>query len=172
MRSFLSVIAITLVWQINAQVVYYNANQFPLLGKTSDETETRHERMRPSSFLTLSPTSVQHNWQRRHALFAISFVRLTPLPPILFMENISYPYAMYDQNTHQNVTEKNKLLREVFEKIKGEGDPYVFYLSTDGLIGEDGEATVQGVHLTDTGFDRLARKIFEAINLLSLCNKL
>ena len=45
MKRFLSLIALALVWQINAQVTYYNANQFPLLGKTSDDTETRYERL-------------------------------------------------------------------------------------------------------------------------------
>ncbi len=64
------------------------------------------------------------------------------------------------------LAEKNELLRETFEKIKGEGDHYVYYLPTDELIGEDGETTVDGVHLTNTGFDRLARKVFEAVQTI------
>ncbi|MBZ4677031.1 MAG: GDSL-like Lipase/Acylhydrolase family [Anaerophaga sp.] len=31
--------------QIHAQTLYYDADQFPLMGKTSDETETRYERL-------------------------------------------------------------------------------------------------------------------------------
>ncbi len=89
--------------------------------------------------------------------------KANPTTPILFMENIAYPYAAYDQSTRQYMAEKNGLLREIFEKIKSEGDSFVYYLPTDGLIGEDGEATVDGVHLTDTGFARLAQKVFEAI---------
>ena len=86
-----------------------------------------------------------------------------PTTPILFLESITYPFASYDQSTRQNVTEKNRLLREIFEEIKSEGDSFVYYLPTDELIGEDGETTVDGVHLTDIGFARLARKVFEAI---------
>ena len=82
------------------------------------------------------------------------------------MENITYPYATFDQRTRENVLKKNRLLKETFEKIKGEGDPYVYYLPTDGLIGDDGEATVDGVHLTDTGFERMAQKVFEAIQTI------
>jgi len=34
-----------LALQLHAQTVYYDADQFPLVGKTSDETETRYERL-------------------------------------------------------------------------------------------------------------------------------
>lgn len=353
MKRFLSLIALALAWQLNAQVVYYNADQFPLLGKTSDETETRYERLpaylkevtRPpvwnlgknsaglairfnsnSSSISakwevlgdnrmnhMTETGIKgldlYAWEGDHwrpvkaalpsgkvnertiisnmtpeerefmlylplydgvvsleigvdstayiappvlpypdtsqpilvygtsitqggcgtragmvytsilgrmlnrevinlgfsgngkldyeiaelmatrtdaSLFILDFVpnvntaqlaekarpfydiirKANPTTPILFVENISYPYMTYDQNTRKNVTEKNRLLRETFEKIKSEGDSHVYYLPTDGLIGEDGEATVDGVHLTDTGFDRLARKVFEAIQTI------
>ncbi len=353
MKRLLSLIALALVWQINAQVTYYNANQFPLLGKTSDDTETRYERL-PAYLreVTRSPvwnlgknsaglavrfnsnsTSISAKWevmgdkQMNHmtetgikgldlytwegdhwrpvkaglptgkvnertiisnmtpderefmlylslydgvtsleigidsaayisppvlpypdtsqpilvygtsitqggcatragmvytsilgrmlnrevinlgfsgngqldyeiaelmatrtdaSLFILDFVpnvnptqltektrpfydiirKANPTTPILFVENITYPYATFDQRTRENVLKKNRLLKETFEKIKGEGDPYVYYLPTDGLIGDDGEATVDGVHLTDTGFERMAQKVFEAIQTI------
>lgn len=87
-----------------------------------------------------------------------------PGTPILFVETIIFPHSFYDQNIHETITEKNRLLQEEYEKIKNEGDTHVYYLATDDLIGADGEATVDGIHLTDIGFTRLARKLLEAIH--------
>lgn len=42
---FLASVLCILALQLPAQKVYYDADQFPLIGKTSDETETRYERL-------------------------------------------------------------------------------------------------------------------------------
>lgn len=42
---FLASVLYMLALQLHAQIVYYDADQFPLIGKTSDETETRYERL-------------------------------------------------------------------------------------------------------------------------------
>ena len=93
--------------------------------------------------------------------------KANPDTPILFMETIMFPHSVYDQETYQIITEKNKLLKEEYLKIKSKGDTRIYYLTTDGLIGEDGEATVDGIHLTDLGFIRVAEKILEAINTIN-----
>lgn len=86
-----------------------------------------------------------------------------PDTPILFVEMVVYPHSYYDKELYGRIIEKNKLLREEYEKIKREGDKNVFYLSNDHLIGNDGEATVDGVHFTDLGFHRFADVIHEKI---------
>lgn len=86
-----------------------------------------------------------------------------PETPILFVETILFPHSLYDIETYRTITRKNRLLRKIFEDIINEGDDNVYYLSTDNLIGEDGEATVDGIHLTDLGFIRLSKKIHEKI---------
>lgn len=87
-----------------------------------------------------------------------------PGTPILFVETIIFPHSYYDKKTYETITEKNKLLKEEYEKIKRKGDKNIYYLACDNLIGYDGEATVDGIHLTDTGFARMAGKLFETIN--------
>lgn len=86
-----------------------------------------------------------------------------PEVPILFVETIIFPHSLYDKKTHEIITEKNRRLKEVYEKIKREGDKNTYYLTGDDLIGNDSEATVDGIHLTDTGFARMAEKLFETI---------
>ena len=49
------------------------------------------------------------------------------------------------------------------EKLRAAGHKNIHYLSTDYLIGSDEEATVDGIHLTDLGFVRLAEKLYEKI---------
>ncbi len=86
-----------------------------------------------------------------------------PKVPILFLETVIFPHSLYDKKTFETITEKNRLLREEYEKIKREGDKNVYYLAHDDLIGNDGEATVDGIHFTDLGFLRVADKLQKVI---------
>ncbi len=86
-----------------------------------------------------------------------------PEVPILFVETVIFPHSFYDKKTFETITEKNKLLKEEYEKIKREGDENAYYLAHDNLIGSDGEATVDGIHFTDLGFSRMADKLEEVI---------
>lgn len=96
--------------------------------------------------------------------------KANPDTPILFVETIIFPHSFYDKKTCEAITEKNRLLKEEYEKIKREGDKNVYYLTGDDLTGNDGEATVDGIHLTDTGFARMAEKLILAINRIEKIN--
>lgn len=82
-----------------------------------------------------------------------------PNTAILFIETIMFPHSQFDNNTYETITEKNRLLKEEYDRIKNESDNNVYYLETRNLIGADGEATIDGVHLTDLGFLRIADEI-------------
>ncbi len=60
-----------------------------------------------------------------------------------------------------------KGINKVFKKnlcwFEKEGMKNIYYLPSENLIGSDGEATVDGVHLTDLGFMRIAKKIEEQL---------
>ena len=45
---------------------------------------------------------------------------------------------------------------EAYTTLKKEGMNDLYYLPAKDLIGDDGEATVDGAHLTDLGFTRIA----------------
>jgi lysophospholipase L1-like esterase len=93
--------------------------------------------------------------------------KANPGTPILFVETVIFPHSFYDKSIYGTITEKNRLLREEYEKIKREGDKNVYYLANDDLIGSDGEATVDGIHFTDLGFLRFADKLHEAIRQIN-----
>ncbi|MDD4488420.1 MAG: SGNH/GDSL hydrolase family protein, partial [Methanothrix soehngenii] len=54
-------------------------------------------------------------------------------------------------------------LKEEFKKLEAAGEKNIHYLSAKDLIGQDGETTVDGIHLTDLGSVRLAEELFRKI---------
>lgn len=82
-----------------------------------------------------------------------------PDVPVVFVENPTFPQMMFDQDMHKGVIAKNKAQRALYDKLKKSGEKKLYYVSTKGLIGNDGEATVDGIHLTDLGMMRYTEKI-------------
>lgn len=83
--------------------------------------------------------------------------------PILFVESVMFPHSAFDQHSFNIVTDKNRALKEEFDQMMQNGYENIFYLSGEKLIGVDGEATVDGIHLTDLGFIRMAEVLQTAI---------
>ena len=79
-----------------------------------------------------------------------------PHTPILFVESIIFPHSRFDTNMAKILAIKNAALRVEFEALKNAGDKNVYYLNSDNLMNEDGEGTVDGIHLTDMGFQHFA----------------
>ena len=48
-------------------------------------------------------------------------------------------------------SEKNMAQRRLYEKLKKAGEKNIYYISAEGMIGDDGEATVDSIHFTDLG---------------------
>jgi hypothetical protein len=70
-----------------------------------------------------------------------------PDTPIVFAE---------DSNFCDKPTEKGRRTRAICEKLTAEGFKGLHFLSNQGMIGDDGEATVDGCHMTDLGMLRQA----------------
>lgn len=82
-----------------------------------------------------------------------------PEVPVIFVEDPTFPHSRFDRKMLEEVTSKNKAQLALYKKLKKTGEKKLYYVSTDGLIGEDGEATVDGVHLTDLGMMRYVDKM-------------
>lgn len=85
---------------------------------------------------------------------------------ILFIEHVPFPLAEFDLKKGKWVDESNEALREAVQKLKKKGYKNLHYLKADGLIGEDGESTVDGEHFTDLGFYRFAEGIYPMVKKL------
>jgi lysophospholipase L1-like esterase len=88
-----------------------------------------------------------------------------PNTPILLVESIRREYSYFkksDESTfgsRKYILAQNDELKKSFNKAKSMGIGNLYYLESDGLIGYDHEGTVDGTHLTDLGFYRIADKI-------------
>jgi lysophospholipase L1-like esterase len=79
-----------------------------------------------------------------------------PLTPILFIEDPPFPSGRYNRVLQREVEDKNKTVREIFDRIKAKGDAFIEFIPSEPMIGADCEATVDGIHFTDLGFMRYA----------------
>jgi hypothetical protein len=77
-----------------------------------------------------------------------------PDVPIFFIENPVYPKATYDLENKQLIKDKNEALNKIFRGLKKTGEKNIRLIPSKGMIGDDNEATVDGVHFTDLGFLR------------------
>lgn len=89
-----------------------------------------------------------------------------PDTPILLVETILFPHMYFDQSVYQLLKDKNETLERIYKEQKAKGDDLIFYQESDKLIGPDQEATVDGVHLTDLGFVRMAENLYPVISTL------
>ncbi|MBK5196386.1 MAG: SGNH/GDSL hydrolase family protein, partial [Proteiniphilum sp.] len=89
--------------------------------------------------------------RKKTATFTEKLRRQNNQIPILFVESVMFPHSAFDQHSCNIVADKNRALKEEFDKLIQNGYDNIFYLSSEKLIGIDGEATVDGIHLTDLG---------------------
>jgi len=86
-----------------------------------------------------------------------------PAIPIVLVETIFRQNGLWDQQVGNTVKRQNSAIRETYERLKKEGVKNIYYLESDKLIGNDHEATIDGIHLTDLGFTRMADAIWPVI---------
>lgn len=85
------------------------------------------------------------------------------LTPILLVENIKYTHAWLSKKLTDLQTSKNAQLSRAFNELKKEGISEIYYLDNRNLTRPGGEGTVDGVHLTDLGFQHFADVLTEEI---------
>jgi hypothetical protein len=79
-----------------------------------------------------------------------------PQAPIVLAEDPTYSHAAVLPEVRQRTAERRAELRKSYDRLMATGVGQLHYLPGDKLYGDDGEATVDGVHATDLGFLRLA----------------
>lgn len=82
-----------------------------------------------------------------------------PDTPIVLVENIVYQNGWFIDASREAYESKNAALHDVFRSLKRSRVPNIHYITCDALLGDDGEATVDGTHPSDLGFQRMADAI-------------
>jgi len=79
-----------------------------------------------------------------------------PDTPIIFIEDPIFTHTLYDERIAKEVRRKNDTLREIFNRLKKKNEKNIILISSKNMLGEDGEATIDGIHFTDLGMMRYA----------------
>jgi len=91
--------------------------------------------------------------------FVMTLRQAHPRTPIILVENLEYPAGKFVTATSQKIDPKNAKLREIHRRLVRAGQKRIYLFRSDKFIGDDGEATVDGVHPTDLGFMRMAEAL-------------
>ncbi|MBZ2184071.1 MAG: SGNH/GDSL hydrolase family protein [Bryobacter sp.] len=82
--------------------------------------------------------------------------RARPTTPIVLVEDRNYQDAFLVETKRKRNEQSQAALREVFAGFKKQGLKNISYLPAAGLLGRDGEATIDSSHPTDLGYVRQA----------------
>jgi lysophospholipase L1-like esterase len=93
----------------------------------------------------------------------VPFVRVLrkarPSTPIVLVEHPMYDHGRVLPKIHDLVVGKNQALRTAYEQLIAEHVTGLTYVPSEKVTMCDGEGTVDGVHPTDLGFQRLAESL-------------
>jgi lysophospholipase L1-like esterase len=129
-------------------------------GKSEPEVAALLAELDPAVYVLDSlPNLSAQEAEERIAPFVEAVRKVHPKTPIVLVENVRYADADFVASRGERVRAVNAVLKKVYSKRKKEGDLALFYVPSDRLLGNDGEATVDGVHPTDLGFLRMAEGI-------------
>lgn len=79
-----------------------------------------------------------------------------PDTPIILVENVPYQAGAFLPAAKARYVDKNVELQAAYKRLQERGVPNLYYVPCNSLLGDDGEATVDGTHPTDLGFQRMA----------------
>ena len=98
---------------------------------------------------------------------AYAFIKMIldkrPATEIFMVENPEFPQTSVDMKMAKELKAENAEWLKVYQGLRKEGYKKLHYIEGVGLLGNDSEATVDGVHLTDLGFLRISQKFYKHI---------
>ncbi|MEK7411976.1 MAG: SGNH/GDSL hydrolase family protein [Planctomycetota bacterium] len=118
----------------------------------------------PAAFVLDQMGNVSAAMVRERMPYFIATLRAQhPRTPIVLVENFVYQNEWLYGPDYDRSSGKNGALKEIATPLM-QHDPLVSYVCGKPLLGDDGEATVDGVHPTDLGFMRMAQTLYAPIS--------
>jgi len=102
------------------------------------------------------PNMTAQGIAERFEEFVLTLRRTHPRIPMVLIENLNFANRQFIPAVAARCDASNAKLREIHRNLVRAGQTRLFYVPASRLIGDDGEATVDGVHPTDLGFVRMA----------------
>lgn len=79
--------------------------------------------------------------------------------PIIFMQSVIREGGNFNQKVAEKVANQNKNIAVIIEKLKNNGFKNLHFITAEDFLGNDHEATTDGTHPNDLGFDRMIKVI-------------
>ena len=86
-----------------------------------------------------------------------------PDVPVIFIEDVIFPHTIFDNAIREEVEKKNEAQKRLYRRLKKAGEKRIYYIGAEGMIGDDGEATVDAIHFTDLGAMRYVEHVLPTI---------
>lgn len=86
--------------------------------------------------------------------------------PVIMVGEVGFTQSYFDSTINEDVDEKNVAWKNIYERLKTEGNKHLYFMPGGSLIGNDYEGTVDGRHFTDLGFHRFSEKMLEVLNAI------
>ncbi|MDQ8005582.1 MAG: SGNH/GDSL hydrolase family protein [Pedobacter sp.] len=94
---------------------------------------------------------------------AESFVKTVrekhPKAPIILMQSIIREQGNFDLVVKERVRKQNEEITAAFNRLRNAGMKDIFLITAEKLLGNDHDATTDGVHPNDLGFYRMAEQL-------------
>ena len=88
--------------------------------------------------------------------FVRTLTRSHSRTPSVLVESIIYQESILSLERLERFTGSNRALHRIFRALQSDGVPNLQYVCGADLLGDDGEATVDGSHPNDVGMVRYA----------------
>ncbi len=86
-----------------------------------------------------------------------------PKVPIILVETVIREHGYFDQQVGENVRKQNEAIKKAYDQLKKEKYDNIYYIAANQFMGNDHDGTIDGTHLTDLGFTRIADAVMKMI---------
>ena len=86
-----------------------------------------------------------------------------PDVPVVFVALPPYPRKTFSTKMGNRMSDINAAQLRVYQTLKKNGEKNIYYVKSEGMLGYDNEATVDGTHFTDLGMVRYVDHILPTI---------
>ena len=89
--------------------------------------------------------------------------RAHPRTPLLLIEDCPFANAWAKPQVLQTHREKWRALTQVYRALRNKGHDNIRYVRGSGLLGDDNEGSVDGIHPNDLGYMRMAEQLLPVL---------
>ena len=112
------------------------------------------------------PNMTPEQVKERVEPFVLRLRKSHPKTPIVLVEDRTYGNAFLIPEKQKRQTEARAELATAYKNLQKKGVKNLTYVKGETLLGDDGEAMVDGSHPTDLGFMRQAEKLVKVLKPL------